>query len=184
MKIAVLGGSFNPPHICHLLACYYVLATTDVAQVWLVPCYKHAFGKELASFQHRFSMCSLAVETICADRVKVSAVEEERQGTSWTVETVRYLQAAYPEHEFTWVIGSDVVEELPHWKDFAQLQQLITFLVVPRAGVEQSSAASDFQLPNVSSTLVRERIRQHQSIDQLVPKNVATYITTHNLYKV
>jgi nicotinate-nucleotide adenylyltransferase len=229
MKIAVLGGSFNPPHICHVFICYYVLATTDVEQVWWVPCYRHAFGKELASFHHRFTMCCLAVESMREEFVKVSPIEKERQGTSWTIDTVRYLKDRYPDHAFTWIIGSDVLDELDKWKDFDQLQQLISFIVIPRAGsfpeihdhlqngefpgferharelngqgrpffnitqyptnlerLNEQGYCSDmsrFQLPNISSTLIREQIKQYKPIYHLVPKKIVEYIRAHKLYQ-
>lgn len=211
MKIAVLGGSFNPPHVCHVFICWYILATSDVDRVWVVPCYKHAFGKELVPFHHRFTMCRLAVNLLRDARVSVSAIEQKRQGTSWTIETARYLHAHFPEHDFTWIIGSDVLGELAQWKGFDELQHLISFLVIPRAGFALSATESlaeildfhmnasqefsmenlrirypdgpEFQLPNVSSSLIRERIQSNRSIAHLVPKPVGTYICAHNLYK-
>ena len=229
MKIAVLGGSFNPPHMCHVFMSCYVLAAFDIAQVWFVPCYKHAFRKELVSFHHRFTMCCLAVESLREELVKVSSIEKERHGTSWTIDTVRYLKASYPEHDFTWIIGSDVLDELDKWKGFDQLQELISFIVVPRAGSLQKPFArsqnseipgvgentgcmsgrrkkscefpqkinkikslkiqieqADFlsvQLPNISSTLVRERVKQKKPISHLVPRKIAEYIRAHKLYE-
>ena len=195
MNIAVLGGSFNPPHMCHVFMSCYVLATFDIAQVWFVPCYKHAFGKELVSFQHRFTMCCLAVESLREELVKVSSIEQERHGTSWTIDTVRYLKTSYPEHDFIWILGSDVLDELDKWKGFDQLQELISFIVVPRAGflkikkikgLKAQIDQADFlsvQLPNISSTLVRERVRQKKPITHLVPRKIEEYICTHKLYE-
>lgn len=190
MNIAVLGGSFNPPHLCHLFISCYVLASVAVDQVWFLPCYQHAFGKELAAFHHRFTMCGLAAELLRADRVHVSAIEQERRGTSWTIDTVRYLKKHYPEDNFTWIIGSDVLPELKQWKGFDQLVSLVSFLVVPRAGFSADCSAQiaaieslEFQLPNISSSLIRERVKNKQSITYLVPKNIADYIRTHQLYE-
>jgi nicotinate-nucleotide adenylyltransferase len=229
MRIAILGGSFNPPHMCHVFMSCYVLAAFDIDQVWFVPCYKHAFGKKLVPFHHRFTMCCLAVESLRENLVKVSAIEKERHGTSWTIDTVRYLKASYPEHDFTWVIGSDMLDELDKWKDFDQLQELVSFIVVPRAGFLQKPLArsqnserldatentgcmsgerkeprkfpqkinkikslkaqrdqADFlsvQLPNISSTVVRERVKQKKPIIQLVPRKIAEYIFAHKLYE-
>lgn len=229
MKIAVLGGSFNPPHICHVFISCYVLATFDIEQVWFVPCYKHAFGKELVSFDHRFTMCCLAIESLREDSVTVSSVEKERHGTSWTIDTVRSLKTSYPEHDFTWIIGSDVLDELATWKDIDQLQQLISFIIVPRADFLQSpddraqnrekadirkepaymsgqkeemchfpqnmrtikdlkrqidhSEMVNIQLPNISSTLVRERVKQKKPISHLVPRKIEEYIRVHRLYE-
>jgi len=190
MRVAVLGGSFNPPHICHVFISCYVLTTFDIDQVWFVPCYKHAFGKELLSFHHRFTMCCLAVESLRKDLVKVSSIEKERHGTSWTIDTVRYLKADYPGHDFTWIIGSDVLDEMDKWKDFEQIQQLVSFIVIPRAGFLHKSHDHlyysdnlNFQLPNVSSTLVRERVKQKKPITHLVPGKIEDYIRTHRLYE-
>lgn len=213
MNIALLGGSFNPPHICHLFISCYVLSRGHIDQLWIIPCYKHAFGKQLVAFQHRLTMCRLAVESLREGRIHVSAIEQERQGTSWTIDTVRYLRAKHPEHTFTWVIGSDVLHELEHWKEAEALSQLIAFLVVPRSGFENALSqpsphhagqahtsdcrsgkigllrftmdaieTSEFQLPNISSSLIRERLLAQKSITHLVPQNVAEYIQAHNLY--
>ena len=183
MKIAILGGSFNPPHICHTFMCCYVLATTDVDQIWILPCYQHAFRKKLEAFHHRFAMCQHAITPLRESRVIVSAIEQERQGTSWTIDTVRYLCTHYPEHEFLWVIGTDVLADLGKWKNVEELNQLITFLVVPRSGFSQEADTPDFQLPGISSSLIRQRIQAGQSITHLVSKPVAEYIQTHQLYR-
>ncbi len=228
MNIAILGGSFNPPHICHVFILHYVLMTTDVEQLWLLPCYHHAFEKSLAPFQHRFEMCSLAVESFQEGFVQVLPFEKERKSPSWTVDTVRYVKDRFPDHTFSWIIGSDVLSELHKWKDFEQLQQLISFLVVPRAGNRGTritttvdvtdrrqpaglvcqQAAGDptrvpkvsetirtlekqcqeleqqgVQLPAVSSSLIRERVKQQLPIRHLVSQKVEKYIDKHGLYR-
>ena len=205
MKIAILGGSFNPPHICHVFLLQYILATTDVDRVWLVPCYQHAFGKTLAPFDQRLAMCRLAVASLRADAVDVLSLERDRQGTRWTIDTVRDLRRLYPDDEFFWVIGSDVLPELPYWKEFDALQSMITFLVMPRTRTSvvprenvappdsavlsrlratcRELAAQGVELPNISSSAIRERIKHQQPIDYLVPQAVAQYIAQHNLYR-
>lgn len=207
MKVAILGGSFNPPHICHVFITHYVLATSDVDQLWFLPCYKHAFGKPLAAFQYRLTMCSLALASFREGLVKVLPIEQERPGTSWTIDTVRYLKRSSPEIDFTWIIGSDVLDELDKWKDFDQLQQVISFFVVPRAGspnqqqchsdpavgarfgsvIQLKAQSNELELqgvwlPNISSSLVRERVKRKQSIQHLVPRKVEEYIYAHKLY--
>ena len=212
MKVAILGGSFNPPHICHIFITQYVLVTAEIDQLWFLPCYKHAFGKVLAPFHHRLAMCNLAVASFQQGLVEVCSLERERKGTSWTIDTVRFLKQQFPHIEFTWIIGSDVLYELDRWKEFDRLQQLISFLVVPRAGSFQTNSIqvaghSDchrwkksaalhqlegqcdelerqgIQLPNVSSSLIRERVKQQQPIHHLVPRSIEEYISTHKLYR-
>lgn len=187
MQIAILGGSFNPPHVCHLLMSCYALATTDVDQVWWVPCYRHAFGKDLLSFEHRFAMCRLAVEPLGEHRMVVSAIEQERQGISWTIDTVRYIHQQFPKYHMRWIIGSDVLGELERWKEFDQLQQLVSFLVIPRAGFALDSLLPietlAVELPNISSSMIRDRVKQRQTITSLVPRSVEAYIRQHHLYE-
>lgn len=195
MKIALLGGSFNPPHICHTFIGCYVLSTTEIDQLWLVPCYRHAFGKRLESFEHRFAMCRQAIEPLKEPRVAVSSVERERRGTSWTIDTVRYLRRQYPEHQFLWVIGSDVLADLEKWRGIDELLTLIEFLVVPRAGSTHMLTSprmnirrdliesTDFQLPDISSSLIRQRVQAGQPITHLVSRPVAGYIEKHQLYR-
>ncbi|MDY0094945.1 MAG: nicotinate (nicotinamide) nucleotide adenylyltransferase [Candidatus Vecturithrix sp.] len=211
-KIALLGGSFNPPHICHVFIAQYVLATTDVEQVWFLPCYQHAFGKRLAPFEHRFALCQLAVASFPENRIKVLPLERERQGTSWTIDTVRYVIRKFPDMRFIWIIGSDVLSELDKWKDFDQLQELISFMIVPRAEAEpvtisqlvihsrshssktrqtlhqlhaqcQELQQQGIFLPDVSSSRIRERIKNGLPIQHLVPRRVNDYIEKYSLYK-
>ncbi len=212
MKVAILGGSFNPPHICHVFITHYVLTTSPIDQLWFLPCSQHAFGKSLAAFHHRMEMCALAVTSFRKPLVRVLPIEQERQGTSWTIDTIRYVKAQYPKYEFSWIIGADVLNELGKWKDFHELQQLISFIVIPRAGslVRRSSRRQEHGVsaihqgddrilqelrqtcqkleeqgvlfPNISSTLVRARVQQRQSIHQLVPQAVEEYIYAHHLY--
>jgi nicotinate-nucleotide adenylyltransferase len=210
MNVAILGGSFNPPHLCHIFITHYVLATAEVDQLWLLPCYKHAFGKILAPFHHRLAMCALAKTSFQKDLVKVLPLEQERHGTSWTIDTVRYVKQKYPNIDFTWIIGSDVLDELDQWKEFDQLQHLIAFLVVPRADYRRGIIAQQdrvshlweespglqrlqeqcealehqgIRFPNISSSLVRERVKHHHSIHHLVSHRVEEYIYSHNLYR-
>ena len=135
MKIALLGGSFDPPHNAHREACAYLLEQEDFDRVWLMPTYKHAFGKELASFEHRAAMCAL-LSTPFRGRVLVSEVERNLAGAgvNRTIDTVRYLKAHHPQEDFTFVIGSDNLEQLSEWKDIERLKQEIEFLVLRRPG--------------------------------------------------
>ncbi len=119
MKVALLGGSFNPPHVGHLLAAHYVRATQGVDEVWLMPAYQHPFGKALESFEHRVRMC----EAMCRDTsgwLKASPVEREvseQGGTGYTVETLTYLVEKHPRIAFSLILGSDILKDLPNWKE-------------------------------------------------------------------
>ena len=153
MRVAIFGGSFNPPHLAHQMAALYVLETAAIDELWIVPAFQHPFGKALAPFAHRLEMCELAAAAL-GPRVKVSAVERELGVESRTLRTVRRLQQDFPAHAFSLVIGADLLAEVPSWHGGAELQRTVPFLVVGRAGFE-SGRGGAVALPRVSSTEVR-----------------------------
>lgn len=181
MRIAIFGGSFNPPHVAHQLACAYVLATARprVDEVWMVPTFKHPFDKRLAPFADRAAMCERAAEAF-GGRVRVSRIEAELGGESYTLRTVKALAEQHREHELALVIGADLVAERVKWHGWAELSTLVPFIVVGRAG---EAASVEIVLPPVSSTDVRARIARGEPIDSLVDAGVAEYIAAHGLYR-
>ena len=100
MRVALFGGSFNPPHVAHQMAALYVLETAPVDALWFVPAFEHAFGKPLVAFDDRLAMCGLAAAAL-GPRVRVSDVEREIGGRSLTLRTVRRLMDLHPEHAFS-----------------------------------------------------------------------------------
>src|SRR5258708_6526963 len=134
MHIALFGGSFDPPHVAHQMACLYALSTQGVDEVWMVPCYQHPFDKRSAPFGHRAAMCRLAA-ALLAPRVRVSTIEEERGGPSYTLLTVQELRRRHPEHRFSVMIGADLLRERERWYGWPELRRLADFLVIGRAGV-------------------------------------------------
>ena len=111
MRVALFGGSFNPPHVAHQLVALYVLETAPVDALWFVPAFEHAFGKPLAAFEDRLAMCELAAAAL-GPRAQVSDVERALGGRSLTLRTVRRLTELHPEHAFSLVIGSDLTGEV------------------------------------------------------------------------
>ncbi|MCS6913365.1 MAG: nicotinate (nicotinamide) nucleotide adenylyltransferase [Myxococcales bacterium] len=182
MRIALYGGSFDPPHIAHQMACLYVLSIGAVDEVWMIPCYQHPFDKRSAPFAHRVAMCRLAGE-ILGERVRVCTIEEELGGQSYTLRTVRALQERHPEHTFILLIGSDLVQERQRWFGWPELARRIPFFVVGRMGVEGPAAGASVVLPAVSSTAVRAELAAGRSPTELVPRAVLDYIEAHGLYR-
>ena len=154
MKIALFGGSFNPPHVAHLMAAVWVLSARDVDEIWFVPTYIHAFGKELADFDMRCRMLELSIEAL-GPRVKVSRVEQEIGRESRTIDTLQYLLKQRPGDTFSIVIGADILLEADQWKCFDLLKELAPFYVLGRAGVVVEGHELAFELPEVSSTEIR-----------------------------
>src|SRR5690606_11254412 len=123
MRIAPFGGSFNPPHVGHLLVTAYVLATADVDEVWLMPAYRHPFGKELAPFVERVAMCERLAAHFRSG-VSVTSVEAEVPGEGRTIDTREHLIERHPGTSFRLVVGSDILPDTPKWKAWNRVQEL------------------------------------------------------------
>ena len=180
VRIALLGGSFNPPHVGHLMNAYYVLSTREVDRVWLMPVCQHPFAKRLVPFEDRLRMCELAAARF-AGGVEVSDVEREVP-SGRTVDTLEHLIARYPAHRFLLIVGSDILLETSKWKAFDRVEQLAELIVVARAGYPSPRAAGP-ALPEVSSTLIRERLSRGEDVSSLVPREVLRYAAERGLYR-
>ncbi|QRN93440.1 nicotinate (nicotinamide) nucleotide adenylyltransferase [Archangium violaceum] len=188
VQVALLGGSFNPPHVGHLMAAHYVRATQGVDEVWFMPTFRHPFGKVSEEFEHRLRMCEL----MCRDTsgwMKCSRVESEVGKDGRTVDTLEFLQARHPEHRYTLVIGSDILKDLPHWKDVDRIRRMARVLVLHRAGypgvdkiIEPPLEVVGPPLAEVSSTEIRERLSRGELPSDLVPSAVLAYAREHHLY--
>lgn len=206
MRIALFGGSFDPPHIGHQLACQYVLLTHEVDEVWMVPVYRHAFDKRSSPFAHRVAMCRIAAGALGgpkpdqAGRVRVDTIEEELAaaggGPSYTLLTVRALKRRHPGHEFSLIIGTDLLKERERWYHFPELAAELPFLVIGRDGTSGSSDgtsgsppardlrhAEPLLMPAVSSTEVRERLARGERPAGWVAREILDYIERHGLYR-
>lgn len=180
MKIALYGGSFNPPHVGHLLVLSYVLATADVDEVWLMPAYDHPFGKELAPFEERVRMCEL-LAALFAGRVQVSTVEAEVQGGGRTIRTLEHLVRSKPGCSFRLVVGSDILDERDQWESFERVAALAPLLVIARGGHPHPEARGP-EMPEVSSSEIRALLRDGRDASALVPRAVLAHIRERGLY--
>jgi nicotinate-nucleotide adenylyltransferase len=182
-RVAIFGGSFNPPHVAHVLAVAYVLACTEVDRVLVVPAFRHPFAKSLAPFDDRLEMCRLAFADLA--RVEVSRVEAELGGESRTVRTLEHLHAAHPEWSMRLVVGGDVVHEMDRWAEPQRVRALAPPLVLGRVGftLPPGVQAAPRVLPEVSSTAVRQAMAHGDDATALVPKRVLDYARTRGLYK-
>lgn len=188
MRVALFGGSFNPPHVAHQLAAVYVLETGPVDALWFVPTFQHPFDKPLEPFADRFRMCELAAAAV-GPRAQVSDIEARLGGPSRTLRTVRQLMADHPGTSFSLVIGSDLVDETASWHGSAELRSLVPFIVVGRSGAPVADAGASPQqppklaMPAVSSTEIRAALAAGGDVGGLVPKTVLDYIASRGLYR-
>ena len=178
-RIALFGGSFNPPHVGHVLAAAWALSTADVHELWVLPTFAHAFNKQLAPFEHRLRMAALAFSTL--EDVKVSDLESRMTGPSYTVLTLERLRRDHPGVSWRLMIGTDLVDQIPSWHQGERIPELAELLVVGRGG--HLRGENDLAMPEVSSTDVRERLASGRPAEALVPRAVLDYIAANHLYQ-
>jgi nicotinate-nucleotide adenylyltransferase len=179
--VAFYGGSFNPPHVAHVLAAVYALSTAPIDEVLVVPVYRHPFAKELAPYDDRLAMCRAAFEWI--PRVAVSNVEQELGGDSLTLRTLEHLAAAHPDWSLRLLVGGDVMNDRSKWHRWDRIVEIAPPLVLGRAGVVTAEAPLPV-LPQVSSTEIRAAIAAGKidSIRDRVPSKVIDLIAARGLY--
>ncbi|MBI4508699.1 MAG: nicotinate (nicotinamide) nucleotide adenylyltransferase [Deltaproteobacteria bacterium] len=182
--VAVFGGSFNPPHVAHQMACLYALETHPLDQLLVVPCFRHPFEKQLAPYPDRLAMCRLAMRPL-GERVMVSEIEREIGGdVSRTVITLEALAAKYPGVDFRLVVGSDLIAEKDKWWRWPDIERLAPLLVIGRKGYpEKTWPGPQVELPEISSTEIRSRVAAGQPISSLVPRSVEVFIAEKKLYR-
>lgn len=182
LRVALYGGSFNPPHVGHVLTVVWAMSIGVVDRVLVVPTYRHAFAKDLASFDDRMRMCELAMGMFPG--VEISPVEAEIGGESRTLITLRHLRAKHPSWQMRLLIGADILRETHKWQSFDEVAAMAPPLVVGRLGFTGHDVPPP-QLPEVSSTFVRSTIGQDRACDlnRVVPRRVLDYIETHGLYR-
>jgi len=169
MRVAVFGGSFNPPHVCHAMVAGWLRWTDRADEVWLLPTYVHPFDKALAPFAARLAMCEALAEAV-GSWVKVCPIEQSLEVPSYTIDTLRALEVRHPEHRFRLVVGADVLDQVQDWKQWDRIEQDYTPIRVGRAGYPVPPGAVEF--PALSSTRVRSALAAGQAVDHLVPAPV------------
>lgn len=197
MKLGVLGGTFDPPHMAHLVLAETARSSLGLERVLFVPAgdpWRKA-GQDVTPVRHRLAMVRLAVGGDPA--FEVSTLEVEREGPSYTVDTLTELHERYgPDAELYFLLGEDALRDMPNWKEPERIAALATLVVAPRPGGAGPGAPPDFPLPgvaakvvpldmpliDVSATDLRERARQGLSLRDVVPPAVARYIEEHGLY--
>lgn len=179
--VAVFGGSFNPPHIAHVLAVATVLTTEEVDTLLVVPTFKHPFGKPLAPYEDRVTMCRLAMAWM--PHVEVSRIEEHIGGASLTLRTLEHLQRENPTWKLRLIMGADLLLEAHKWFRFEDVARLAPPIVLGRAGITHPRAPHPV-LPEVSSTMVRSRIAEGtwEELHGIVPRKVLAHIRERGLY--
>ncbi|HEY5219517.1 MAG TPA: nicotinate-nucleotide adenylyltransferase [Gemmatimonadaceae bacterium] len=192
MRLGILGGSFDPPHVGHLLAASDAYDELRLDRLVFVPAAAQPLkvGKMVATADQRLAMVHLAVDG--DPRFSVSAVEIERKGLSYTVDTLGQFADKYPGAELYFLIGADSLATLGQWREPDRIAQLARLAVMQRVGEPTANAPAEVpaaavvklptRLVDVSSTTIRERVRLGKPIRGFVSEAVADYIAAAGLY--
>lgn len=183
--IGLFGGSFDPIHHGHLLAAQASLEALGLASLRFVPAARQPFktGGHGASGADRAAMIDCAITA--EPRFALERCELERQGPSYTVDTLRQLRAREPGAEFVLLVGSDAAMDLPKWHEAASVAELARIVVFARGGREPVPGGFDtVAVPavEISATAIRRRVRHGRPIRWWVPPAVADYVAAHRLY--
>ena len=197
-RLGIMGGTFDPVHYGHLVAAEMARSEFDLGKVLFIPSGipPHKMRRDISAAKLRYEMVEMAIRD--NPEFDLSAVEIERKGPSYTVETLRLIHRSWPEHELYFITGTDALLEIFSWREAEEILTMIQFIGAARPGFD----ASDFLLKvqqehpetqgrihylevpalAISSTDIRARVSQGQPIRYLLPESVRLFIQQHGLY--
>ena len=195
MKICYFGGSFDPPTLAHIEVAEKVIETCAIDEVWMAPCYKSLYGKSLALNHHREAMVLAACEmSKYPDRIQLCSWELTNRIEGKTFDIMELMTGIYSQHQLSFLIGGDNVDKVvSQWYRGKELVEKHNFIIVPRKGYTPQTdwwkkennfiAGTPENASDISSTSVREQIRNGATEIKELAKPVYDYIIQHNLYK-
>ncbi|MFJ7727016.1 nicotinate-nucleotide adenylyltransferase [Neobacillus sp. NPDC097160] len=185
-KVGILGGTFDPPHYGHLLIANEVHSALQLDEIWFMPNHEppHKKKPESVKDEDRLKMLTLA---IAGNPVfAIQPIELERGGPSYTVDTMRMLNTEYSDHQFFFIIGADMIEYLPKWHKVDELVNLVQFVGVDRPSYNRQTDYPvlyvDVPAMDVSSSMIRDRMKSGKTVQYLLPDQVIEYIEEKHLY--
>ncbi len=194
MKVGILGGTFNPPHIGHLIVAEFVREEVGLDKIIFVPCASPPhkqnldYLSQLAESEHRFEMVKIAIKG--NPFFEASDIEIKRGGISYTIDTVNQMLERFPNYDFYLLIGADQFKDFHTWREPEEIVKKVQLIVFNRPGfVIPESKFSPFArfitIPNieVSASEIRSRVKSGKSIKYLVPPEVEEYIYANGLYR-
>ncbi len=180
-RVAIYGGSFDPPHLGHVLSVAWTLSAAEVDAVWVIPTWKHAFDKDHgASFEQRMSMCKLAFSVFRG--VEVSDIEQRLGGISRTLHMLHALVREHPDTGFRLLIGADVLPTAKRWHQWDEVVKVAPLLVVGRQDFPLPESCP-ISIPNINSTDIRSGLANAGDVTGLVPGSVIEHIRSQGLYQ-
>ena len=188
MKVGIIGGTFNPIHIGHLILAEEAREKLGLDKVIFVPAYlpPHKDGTDIARASVRLAMVKTAIK---GNRYfSVSDIEIKRDGRSYTIDTIKALKKIHPHDELYFIIGSDLLNYLEEWKDLGEIIKMVKFIAATRPGYPLEKIPSyistmPIRAVDVSGFQIRQAIKENKSFRYLVPEAVFRYITQKRIYQ-
>lgn len=186
MHIALFGGTFDPPHNGHEVVAQEMIARQIVDEVWFVPVNNHPFQKMVSSMEDRLAMLEMLIAG--QDHFQIETYELSQSGPSYSFQTLTALSRHYPQHTFSWLIGSDNLEKFNQWHAYQELLNQFHVYVYPRYGFPSAPLLpgmiflEDFPEIRVSGTEIRQKLKNGESIHDDVCLEIEKYISDHDLY--
>lgn len=197
-KIGIMGGTFDPIHNGHLIIAEYSRITFDLEEIIFMPTGipAHKIDNKIASINYRYEMTLLGINS--NPHFSISPLEIQREGITYTIDTIKYLQSKNEYAELYFIMGSDSLYNIYKWKDYKELLGLCKFIVAKRPNQDNNKLKEEIEelnnnysssiyileapLIDISSTIIRDRIKSNLSIKHLVPESVEQYIKKNKLY--
>ena len=188
MRLGIMGGTFDPIHVGHLIAASEVHSALSLDQVLFMPAGDpwQKSGRVVSSAAHRFAMVQRAVAA--DDRFEASDLEILRNGPTYAIDTVCQLRAQQPDAELFWIVGTDALAGIPTWRDWQEFVSLVTLVSVNRESVADVTVPfthTFVQMPlvRISASDIRRRFQQGIEARYLVPDSVRAYVEDEGLYQ-
>ncbi|MBU8879466.1 nicotinate-nucleotide adenylyltransferase [Bacillus sp. FJAT-29790] len=185
-KIGILGGTFDPPHLGHLIIANEVLNTMSLDEIWFMPNQEPPHKKKSNAIddEDRVNLLKLAIQG--HPNFKIELIELKRKGPSYSYETMKILKETHLDKQFYFIIGADMIEYLPKWYNIDELFDIVQFIGVRRPSYSHQSPYPILyaEVPeiNISSSLIRSRLKEGKTVRYIVPDSVRSYIKEKNLY--
>ena len=188
-RIGLFGGSFDPVHLGHTMVARAAVDELALDRLFIIPAARSPFKPEDEPAPAAVRLEWLRLAFVEEPRCEIDAQEIEREGVSFSIDTVREVAERFPEAELFYLIGADHVPTLPEWREAEALARLTNFVVVPRSGETESQFPEPFrgqvlrgQPVEISASDIRQRLREGKSVEHLVPPGVAVALKTGHIY--
>lgn len=191
MKIALFGGAFDPPHLGHLQVIINLFENKLADEVWLVPTGTHDFQKQMQPASIRLKMLEMLVDQLpleYRDKVRIEQCELEREGVSHTIDTLNQLSKQHSHDDLYFVIGSDNLEKFHLWERYLEILERYPVIVYPRINYPFDSIyegmipLSGVKQILASSTEIRKRLIEQESVEDMLPQEILDFIQKERLY--